>query len=406
MRVGIYFGYQNPTLGGAHTFESEIFHALVNYGAHSGFTFVLCDSQKSAPADLPQVSHLEWASLYCEPQNRLLSKVSRLNRRLINSLSFSKNKAKVLNGHEESIKRFREQHRLDVMWFFGPYGLDLDIPYITTVWDLQHRLQPYFPEVSSEGEWDRREKHYGTFLRKSAFVVTGTQVGKAEIEKFYQIPSERIKVIPFPTPQVEAVKANSHGKDCFEKYQIPEKYLFYPARFFPHKNHANLLLAIKLLNEKYGYKLPVVFVGPDAGNQSYIRRLVTELALDQQVHFLGFVPREDMSFLYRNAFALTFVTFFGPDNLPPLEAFSFGCPVVASKVSGAEEQLGDAALLVDPQDPEHIALIIKSLWDDEALRQSLIQFGYRRANCWTGKDYIEAAFKVLKELETIRRCWQ
>ncbi|MFM6269445.1 MAG: glycosyltransferase, partial [Dolichospermum sp.] len=56
-----------------------------------------------------------------------------------------------------------------------------------------------------------------------------------------------------------------------------------------------------------------------------------------------------MTSLYINAFSLAFMSFFGPDNLPPLEAMALGCPVIASKVSGSEEQLGNNALLVNPK---------------------------------------------------------
>ncbi len=189
------------------------------------------------------------------------------------------------------------------------------------------------------------------------------------------------------------------------KYRIPEGYLFYPAQFWPHKNHVGLLLAVNLLRERYGLILPVVFVGYDKGNLRYVRRVVDELDLSTQVHFLGFVSQEDLVGLYRNAFALTYLTFFGPDNLPPLEAFALGCPVIASNVSGAQEQLGDAALLVDPRDEEQIALAVKSLHDDPALRQTLVQRGLQRAAKWTGEDFVRSVFSILDEFKPVLRCW-
>jgi glycosyltransferase involved in cell wall biosynthesis len=110
--------------------------------------------------------------------------------------------------------------------------------------------------------------------------------------------------------------------------------------------------------------------------------------------------------LYQNAFALTYMTFFGPDNLPPLEAFALGCPVIASKVSGAEEQLGDAALLVDPKNPEQIADAIFKLYNSPDLRKILIDRGSKRAQKWTGHDYVRNIFSILDEFEAIRRCWK
>ena len=140
-------------------------------------------------------------------------------------------------------------------------------------------------------------------------------------------------------------------------------------------------------------------------NEQYVRQIAAELDLITQVHFLGFVPQQDLISIYRNAFALTFLSFFGPDNLPPLEAFALGCPVVASNVSGAQEQLGDAALLVNPRDPEHIAKAIKLLHDDPTLYQTLIQRGLERASRWTGEDYVKGVLSILDEFEPIRRCW-
>ncbi|MFM6311138.1 MAG: glycosyltransferase, partial [Dolichospermum sp.] len=119
-----------------------------------------------------------------------------------------------------------------------------------------------------------------------------------------------------------------------------------------------------------------------------------------------FVPQEDMASLYINAFALTFMSFFGPDNLPPLEAMALGCPVIASKVSGSEEQLGNNALLVNPKEPQEIAQAIKSLWYDSTLRDNLIQQGKQKASQWTAKDYVQSLFSLLDEFEAIRRCWK
>jgi glycosyltransferase involved in cell wall biosynthesis len=99
------------------------------------------------------------------------------------------------------------------------------------------------------------------------------------------------------------------------------------------------------------------------------------------------------------------MTFFGPDNLPPLEAFAFGCPVIASNVSGASEQLGDAALLVDPRDPDGIAKSILSLYQDPKLRLTLIQRGRERSQRWTAQDFVRGIFKLLDEFEPFRRCW-
>ena len=135
-----------------------------------------------------------------------------------------------------------------------------------------------------------------------------------------------------------------------------------------------------------------------------MRNFASQLQPSINVSFLGFVPLEDLVALYRGAFALSYVTFFGPENLPTLEAFALGCPVIASDVSGAREQLGDAALFVDPRNPSEIAAAIKSLQDDD-LRRSLIDKGRARAERWTAKDFVRGVFNAFDEFEPVRRCW-
>jgi glycosyltransferase involved in cell wall biosynthesis len=120
---------------------------------------------------------------------------------------------------------------------------------------------------------------------------------------------------------------------------------------------------------------------------------------------LGFVSTEQLLSLYRHAVALTYVTFFGPENLPPLEAFAAGCPVVASDVAGAREQLGDAVLLVDPRRPEEIAAAVKSVYSDRALRAKLIERGRERAKRSTPATFVAEVIAWLDDFEGVRRNW-
>ena len=401
MRVGLFLGMNVPEEGGGYTFETEVYQSLLKFGQESNHTFIVLTWGKGQP---PKISteNIQFLSLYQSLGKRMVSKLSRTATGVFKKLRHPGSLFTV----ESRIEKLLFKYGIEFIWYLTPDCFTMEIPYITVVFDLQHRLQPYFPEVSTKGQWNWRERFYGTVLRRAAAVITGTEAGKAEIEYFYQVPKERIKILPHPTPAFALNAAVDDGKQILVKYSIPENYLFYPAQFWPHKNHMGLLQAVRLLRDKYQLIFPVVFVGSDKGNQSYIRQRVAELGLSAQIHFLGFVPQEDLISLYRKAFALTYLTFFGPENLPPLEAFALGCPVVASQVSGAREQLGEAALLVDPKDPEQIALAIKSLYEGHTLRHTLIQRGLERALQWTGEDYVKGVFSILDEFEPIRWCWK
>src|SRR5439155_10489593 len=103
--------------------------------------------------------------------------------------------------------------------------------------------------------------------------------------------------------------------------------------------------------------------------------LSCQLGIGKDIHYFGYVPDEDMSAMYAEAEALVMPTFFGPTNIPILEAWAFGCPVLTSDIRGIREQVNDAAVLVDPRSVESIAEGLYRLWADENLRRTLVEGG-------------------------------
>jgi glycosyltransferase involved in cell wall biosynthesis len=408
-----------PTIGGGHTFQSQLVDAILRLKSESKHTFVFYKSDEkvidSEALRYSTTNHYSEKSYQGKIELRILVAKKNIFRQLMflrntyfyNVIVWSRRLNLYLMGKWREVKILKslQENQIDLTLSFVPNCPTVRYPYILTLWDLQHRLQSYFPELSDFGLWEISENTYNKILNRAAIIVTGTEVGKAEIERFYQLPAERIKVIPLFTPQF-TLDSSVVIETVSAKYGIPDRYLFYPAQFWPHKNHIGLLLTIKCLKEKYNLEVPVVLVGSDQGNEAYVREMVTKLDLSKQVYFLGFVPQADMPQLYQNAFALIFLSFFGPDNLPPLEAMALGCPVIAANVSGAKEQLGDAALLVDPKQHEEIAVAVKSLFEDANLRQNLIEAGSIRAKQWIADDYIREIFSVIDDFEAIRRCWR
>jgi glycosyltransferase involved in cell wall biosynthesis len=108
------------------------------------------------------------------------------------------------------------------------------------------------------------------------------------------------------------------------KYNLPLRYFFYPAQFWPHKNHALILQAVKIIADEKHEVVPVVFCG---GYWTYIMAhyfkdvmaLALKLGIADRVRYLGSVPDEDMAALYTLSAGLVMPTFFGPTNIPPLE---------------------------------------------------------------------------------------
>jgi glycosyltransferase involved in cell wall biosynthesis len=367
MKIGVHLGTTNPTSGGEFTFQLEMCKALFHVAPKSDHEIILFHGTNlSAFFRENNVKNLQPVLLNAPIFKRAYYKLYRIFRSCLNFfLSSLINTERLMTTPTIDIKYIKESN-VDLMWYVGPFCSTMEIPYVFTVLDLQHRVQPYFPEISNDGIWESREKIYSHELRRASYVIVSTNVGKGEIEKFYQIPADRISVLPYAAPQLDHEQIN---ESVLHKYGLEPGYLFYPAQFWPEKNHIGLLKAIRLLRDKWDIKIKAVFVGSDRGNLTYVKEWIKQLDLEDQVNILGFIPREDLMALYKHALALTMPTLVGPDNIPSLEAFASRCPVITSNISGFQEQLGDAALLINPTDEEQIAIAIKSLLDDNELRE-------------------------------------
>jgi glycosyltransferase involved in cell wall biosynthesis len=375
MRFGVYLGAMNPSGGGGFTFQESIINSLhIVSRYHNIFIFY------KVGQDLFHSQQIKY-----------------IDGQIVNSnvLEFT------------SLLDATIENKIELIWFVTVVFEPINIPYISTVWDLQHRLQPFFPEVSVSGwTWEAREEFYRHVLPKATYILTGTKEGKKDIQRFYGISEEKVKVIPLPTPSFSLAN-HKYSNNAILKYRnvVLKDYIFYPAQFWPHKNHIALLYGLRTLIDEFNYTLHLVFSGSDHGNREYIEKAAIELNLRDRVFFLGFVSKEILITLYRNAFCMVFPSLFGPDNLPPLEAFGLGCPVIAANVPGSYEQLGDAALLFDGTNDRDIALCIKSLIEDKTIRDNLITNGLKRAQSWTSDDYVHALIDIINTFHNYRRCW-
>lgn len=257
---------------------------------------------------------------------------------------------------------------IDLVYFTSPSGYALDLqslPYIFTIWDLCHLEHPEFPEVTLNGEFEKRESLYSRATPKAVAVITDSEHTSRLAAHRYGVQTDRLVDMPFsPSPFLRAAKENNSvvAEDVLQKYRLTAGYLLYPAQFWAHKNHKNLLKALALLKERCENVPELVLVGGDQGYEKTIRDLADGLSLSQSTHFLGFVPEDDIAGLYQGAAALVMPSYFGPSNLPPLEAWAMGKPVLYPDRFASFT--GKAALYFDPDDPGSIANCITELEDE------------------------------------------
>ena len=159
------------------------------------------------------------------------------------------------------------------------------------------------------------------------------------------------------------------------------------------------------LRQHHGCDLDLVLTGSEMGNRQHVQQTAAQLGLQDCVHFAGFVSAEELRSLYAHAQVLVFPSLFGPDNLPPLEAFSMGCPVVAAAIAGAVEHLEAAALLFDPLDPADIASKIMEVLQQPQTRAVLIERGRALVASRTPERYVATLLAAADRFSMLRQNW-
>lgn len=294
--------------------------------------------------------------------------------------------------------------KIDFVWFLSPYYEPVEVPFAATVWDLGHREMPYFPELSVTGwKFDEREAFYSHVLPRASLVVIGNSVGARCVNEFYRVRQENICEIALPV-NTSSLQGLSREPSLLQPHGLtPGEYLFYPAQFWPHKNHITLVDALGILHAA-GAHMKLIFTGSDKGNRAHVEAYAASRGLQSSVVFAGFVETAVLHQLYLNAYAMTFASTMGPDNLPPLEAMALGCPVVSAAFSGAHEQMGNAALFFEPLDANDAVAKI-ALLSDPTLREQLVANGRALVETRSPDVYVAKINQALNRFAHKRRLW-
>ena len=316
-------------------------------------------------------------------------------------------------------ENFLKNEQVDLIYFithshFANYVNSVN--YIFTLFDLCHRDNPEFPEVRSSRIFEYRENLFQKNLSRSVAVLVDSELGKKNAIFRYRLDEGRVHIFPIgPAHNIEKIKFNENNEiitkqmDIKKKYDLKYDYLFYPAQFWAHKNHIYILKALKILKNKKNIVLNVIFSGSDQGNLSYIKDMTKKFNLENQVRFAGFVSSEEINFLYSQALALVMPTYFGPTNMPPLEAFKLKVPVLYSNIKGSREQVGDAALLLDLNDPNSLVENLEKLINSNELRSDLVNKGQAKYNqiiSHNNRNNYDILKNIIENFKSRRECWK
>lgn len=272
--------------------------------------------------------------------------------------------------------------------------LVVDVPSAVMMPDVQHE---FFPEFFDEGVLQWRRQTYGPSALNTDVLFTLSEHAKSTIVEKFRIDPAKIVVIHLDADTQFREPVPDEPSAAFRALDLPARYLYFPANFWPHKNHLNVFEALRLAVDAGERDLHLVLSGSPDGAEK-LQAEAARLGLRDRIHFKGYLDRKVIPEVYRRAVALLFATKFEGFGIPLLEAFYTGTPAITARGGSCEEVAGDAALLVNPLEPESIVEGILRIARDPELGRELAAKGAARVKQFSwdrAVELTEAAFEAI-----------
>jgi len=268
---------------------------------------------------------------------------------------------------------------------------------IVTIHDCIHLMFPQY--LPNRAAYAYAKAFLWSATQQARRILTVSEASKRDILRLFDVPAERVSVIynaiderfriPPDPERVEQVR---------ERFQLNDDFVLYVGNIKPHKNVERLIDAFAEVRQAGLDHLKLLVIGDEITRYATLRRAVHRGKLHKHVRFLGFVPTETLSILYRLASVFVFPSLYEGFGLPPLEAMACGTPVVTSNISSLPEIVGDAAILVDPYDPRSIANGIRQAIEDRTLREKLTTRGLARAGHYSWERSVRSIRSIYDEV--------
>jgi len=190
--------------------------------------------------------------------------------------------------------------------------------------------------------------------------------------------------------------APENCKDVLRQFKIKQPFFFHLSRFVPRKNPMVLLEAFSKIQPKDDFQL---VIGGMGWQNSQVLNKIHSLGLEQQIKFLGYVPKEHVIKLLNLAFAFVFPSQYGGFGMPNLEAMACGCPVISSAVAAIPEVVGKDGLLVNnPRDPGQLSAKMTKLIASPSLRHDISNRGLKRATQFSWEKSADIVWQTYNQI--------
>jgi len=279
----------------------------------------------------------------------------------------------------------------------------LNCPYVVTVHDL---LEHMYGAHGNSGL--RRRMHYyltRRVLRGAARVIAVSQFTKNEVHKLLAIPNDRIEVV---YNAIDERFLHGHATDndrelIAQRYQVHYPFVLYAGAIRPHKNVVRIIEAFSALKSELAKEqqledLKLIIIGDDLSSHPRLRRTVVRSGVQHDVRFLGFVPIEVLRIFYDVAKVFVFPSLYEGFGLPPLEAMAHGTPVVTSNTSSLPEVVGNAALMVNPENVFEIRRALQEALLNPEVRMRMKQRGSEQAQRFSWTISVSRILEIYREV--------
>jgi glycosyltransferase involved in cell wall biosynthesis len=277
-------------------------------------------------------------------------------------------------------------------------------PYVVTIHDMSSFL---YGDMAGLKE-NARLYLFRRGLTRADRVIAVSAATRRDVENLLGVRPERIRqVYSAPDPRFLSPSTRSDQDQLLERYQIQQPFLLYAGRIRRHKNLPRLIEAFAVVraeleqHPKY-HELRLIIIGDEISKHPEVRRAMVQTRTEQVVRFLGFVPFETLKMFYSTAAAFVFPSLYEGFGLPPLEAMASGTPVITSSVSSLPEVVGDAAVVVNPENVFDIARGIRDVLIDNDLRGRLITAGQEQVRKFSWQRTAEQVLDVYRDVAAKR----